>query len=106
VRERASLAPARHAPIDQPRILAEHDVRTQPESFHDAWAKPFEQSVGFFCQRQNVLALARVVEVSGDARPTAAGDRIGTDVSRDRRVIPFRDDGPLRAVSPKERIPS
>ena len=43
---------------------------------------------------------------AGAATAATPGDQIGTDVSRDRRVIPFRDDVPLRAVSLKDRISS
>src|SRR4051812_2779494 len=45
VRQRAFLAPASHAAIDQLWIAREHDIRAEAKTFHHAGAETFDQRV-------------------------------------------------------------
>ena len=42
----AELAPARHAPVNQARIVGHEHVRAETEPLHDARTKSLDQTVG------------------------------------------------------------
>ena len=66
VGQRAGLAPAGDAAIDQRRLALQADVRPQAERLHDAGAKALDQHVGLRDQPQRDLAGLRLLEVQRD----------------------------------------
>src|SRR5213079_1819118 len=46
MRERPGLAPARHAPVHQPRIAAQRYIGTELEALHHAGPKALDERVG------------------------------------------------------------
>ena len=52
--ERALLAPAGHAAIDEARVARQDNVRAEPQSFHHARAKAFDQGIGVSKQVQHL----------------------------------------------------
>ncbi|MEY9143844.1 hypothetical protein ABIF00_001828 [Bradyrhizobium elkanii] len=76
VRQRAFLAPAGHASIDQPGIAREHDVRTEPEALHHAGPKTFDQRVGMAEQVEHFGNRRLVLEIELDDLAAAGCDRL------------------------------
>jgi hypothetical protein len=83
LRQRAFLAPAGHAPIDQFRVAREHDLRAKPESLHHAGPETFDQGVGASEQVEHLRNGLLVLQIEFDHLAAA---------SRDRFQILFRAD--------------
>ena len=61
------LAPARHAAIDQGRVLLQADLRAQAQAFHDAGAVALQQGVGLAHQLQDGVHPLRCLQIHADA---------------------------------------
>ena len=62
--ERAGLAPAGHATVDQARIARQTFVRPEAEALHDAGAEALDQHVSAFNQFENEGLCLQVLEVN------------------------------------------
>ena len=71
VRERALLAPARHAAVDQARVAREADVGAEPEPLHHARAEALDQRVGAARPAQHGGDALGVLQIDADAAPAA-----------------------------------
>ena len=76
LRQRAFLAPAGHAAIDQPRIARQHDVRPESEPLHHAGPKPFDQRIGVGEQFEHLRDRGLVLEVELDDLAAAPRNRL------------------------------
>ena len=74
--QRAFLAPAGHAAIDEPWIAREHDFRAEAEPLHHAGAKAFDQRIGAGKQVEHLCDRRLVLEVELDHLAAAARDRL------------------------------
>ena len=75
LRQRAFLAPAGHAAIDQPRIARLHHVRPEPEPLHHAGPKALDQRIGIGEQVEHLRDRGLVLEVELDHLAAAPGHR-------------------------------
>jgi hypothetical protein len=66
VGERAFLAPAGHAAVNEPRIARQHDVWAESETLHDAGPKPFDQRIGVREQFEHLRDRGLVLQVKLD----------------------------------------
>ena len=66
LRQRAFLAPAGHAAVDQPRIARQHHVGSEAEPLHHAGTKAFDQRVGVGEQVEHLRDRGLVLEVELD----------------------------------------
>ncbi len=83
VGERAVLAPAGHARVDEPVVAGAARVGTDTESLGDAGPEPFEQHVGLLAQAQHDLGARR--DASGRCRRCAGRGRSPSTATRTRR---------------------
>lgn len=70
-RQRPSLAPARHAAIDQPEISPCAIYRPQAQALHDTRAEALDEAVRRLDQTQHRLDSRRLLEVEDDRVPAA-----------------------------------
>ena len=87
--ERAALAPAGHAAVDEARVAGEADVGSDAEAFGDAGPVPLDQDVGALDELQHeLLALAagggRWSPTRGRGRSRGAGRWCRTRARPDR----------------------
>ena len=68
---RAVLAPAGHAPVDEPGVAGEAGVGAEAEPLHDAGAEALDEAVGLLDERQHGLDAVGVLEVDADRAPPA-----------------------------------
>ena len=91
VRQRAFLAPAGHAAVDQLWIAREHDVGAEAEPLHHAGAKTFDQRIGAGEQVEHLRDRGLVLQIELDHLAAAAGDRLQVLARRRRdRASPPR----------------
>ncbi len=64
--QRAVLAPAGHAPVDEARIAFQRDVRAQAHALGHARTEALEQHVGLLDEPEHPLDIRRVLEVGLD----------------------------------------
>ena len=76
LRQRAFLAPAGHAAIDQLWIAREHDVRAEAETLHHAGAEAFDQRVGAGEQVEHLRDGGLVLQIELDDLAAAHRDRL------------------------------
>ena len=76
VRQRAFLAPAGHAAIDQLWIAREHDVRAEAETFHHAGTKTFDQRICAGEQVEDLRDGGLVLQIELDHLAAAHRDRL------------------------------
>ena len=95
-RERAVLAPAGHAGVDQARVAGQHLVRPGPEPLQDAGPQALHEDVGAVQQAEQDLAAGRRLQVDGDARP-AAVDRVVLRADQQRSAAGPVDPDHVRA---------
>ncbi|MCY1526140.1 hypothetical protein D9M68_611450 [compost metagenome] len=69
--QRAALAPAGHAPVDQLRVALQADIRAEPQALHDARAEALDQHIGTVDQLQQDLVGPRLARVDDDTAPPA-----------------------------------
>ncbi|MGY3405910.1 hypothetical protein ACVWZV_002023 [Bradyrhizobium sp. GM5.1] len=74
--ERALLAPAGHAAVDQLWIAREHHVRPETEPLHHAGTETLDQRVGIRKQIEYLRDRRLVLEVELDHLAAAACDRL------------------------------
>ncbi|MOA05709.1 hypothetical protein D3C78_1253190 [compost metagenome] len=67
--QRAALAPAGHAPIDQLRVACQADIRPQPQALHDPRAEALDQHIGTVDQLQQYLIGPGLARVDDDTPP-------------------------------------
>jgi hypothetical protein len=72
LRQRALLAPAGHAAIDQLWVARERDVGSEPEPLHHAGPKALDQRVGLFEQVEHACDRGPVLQIKLDD-PAPAG---------------------------------
>jgi hypothetical protein len=72
-RQRAALAPAGHASVNQPRIAREHRIGPQAQALHHAGTEALDQRVGLARQFERGLHAAGRFHVQGDRAPAAHG---------------------------------
>ena len=61
-------------PVDEFRVCAEAFVGAESESFHDAGAEPFDESVGLGDEAEDCRDGVGVFEVDGDGAASAVED--------------------------------
>ena len=76
LRQRAFLAPAGHAAIDQARIARLHHVGPEPEPLHHAGPKAFDQRIGIGQQVEHLRHRGLVLEVELDDLASAPRHRL------------------------------
>ena len=85
LRQRPLLSPAGHAAVDQPRIVAEQHVRSEPEPLHHAGAEALDQPVGVAGK------LAHLLDALSDLRSSvnvsARERRVHVEARRDDRRL-------------------
>ncbi len=74
VGQRAGLAPAGHAAVDETRVGGEAIVRAEAEAFHHAGAEAFDQHVGAGCQLFGGGEAFGLLQVEADDPPAAVED--------------------------------
>ena len=77
VRNRAFLAPPRHASIDQPFVARHAVVGAESQTLRDTGPEPFEQAIRGFHQLQDKLDAFRLFQVDGN-RPAVPGEYVAT----------------------------
>ena len=70
--ERAGLAPAGHAAVDEARVAIEADVGAEAEALHDAGAHRVDEGVRLLDQAQDSRDALGMLEVDGDGGAAAA----------------------------------
>ena len=73
LRERPVLSPAGHAAVDEPRVSLQANLRTEPETLHDAGAEAFDQRVGVLDDAKHRIRGAGLLQVDGKCPPPALG---------------------------------
>ena len=76
VGERAFLAPAGHAAVDQLRVAREHDIGAEPEPLHHAGPETLDQRIGAGEQVEHLRDRRLVLQVELDDLAAASGDRL------------------------------
>ena len=74
LRQRAFLAPARHAAINQPRV-ARRRTRDRAQPLHHAWPKTFDQRVGALKEVKHLRDRGLVFQIEFDDLAPAPGRR-------------------------------
>ena len=74
--QRAFLAPAGHAAVDQLWIARQHDVGPEAEPLHHAGPKALDQRVGVRQQVENPCNRVLVLQVELDDLAAAHSDRL------------------------------
>ncbi len=82
VGERALLAPAGHAAVDDARVALEDHIRPEAEPFGDAGTEALDEDVGALEQGQDLLDVGGILEVGLDDA-TVALNRIALSLLRD-----------------------
>ncbi len=75
LRQRAFLTPSGHAAINQTRIARLHHVRPEPQPFHHAGAKAFDQRVGMSEQIKYLRDRSLVLQIEFDDLASASCHR-------------------------------
>jgi hypothetical protein len=85
--EWSSLAPARHARVDQPRVPLKRHFRSEAEPLHYARAKSLDQHVGFFDQFEGGGRRGRRFQVEGYGATSAAGNIDGLATATRPKIL-------------------
>ena len=84
---RAVLAPTRHAPVHEPRIAREANVRTEPQPFHHAGTEAFDERVRSGDEFEHGRDAIRILQIHRDAlAPPRQHIRPGGTAGRRRAV--------------------
>ncbi len=72
---RSLLAPARHPPVDQPRVAIETDIGTETEPLGDPGTHALEEHIGGGDEVQRDVPARRVLEIDADRAPVSSQER-------------------------------